>query len=99
MVGKLVVTGQEMPAVAKVCGRTCTKKHISADPVSIRLPYAIITSGAAEVEKVRDERHARGPRNNGSHILFDLQAVPGHEAEGAVLVPARITSEIPWRRQ
>ena len=65
LVGKLVVTGQEMPGVAKV---------LREDPVSVRLPYSFITKQVGLREWKRFEIHAQVPRNDGSHIQFDLQA-------------------------
>ena len=41
--GKAVVTGQEMPNCTKEMREDLYKKHVSADPVSCRLPYAVVT--------------------------------------------------------
>ena len=43
LVGGLVVTGQESPEVERRMREDVFKKHISADPVSCRLPYAVVT--------------------------------------------------------
>ena len=41
--GKTVVTGQEMPNCSREMREDLYKKHVSADPVSCRLPYAVVT--------------------------------------------------------
>ena len=43
LAGKAVVTGQEMPNETKEMREDLYKKHISADAVSCRLPYAVLT--------------------------------------------------------
>ena len=46
LAGKAVVTGQEMPSGGKEMRDDLYKKHVSADPVSCRLPYAVVTKQA-----------------------------------------------------
>ena len=43
LAGRAVVTGQEMPNETKEMREDIYKKHISADAVSCRLPYAVLT--------------------------------------------------------
>ena len=43
LVGALVVTGQESPESTKLVREDIFKRHVSADPVSCRLPYAVLT--------------------------------------------------------
>ena len=41
--GKLVTTGQEAVETSKGMREDLYKKHLSADPVPCRMPYAIVT--------------------------------------------------------
>ena len=43
LTNKLVVTGQEAVETSKSMREDLYKKHMSADPVPCRLPYAIVT--------------------------------------------------------
>ena len=66
LVGKLVVTSQEMPGYA---GEPLQKAQLRRPSVSSTTKCNIHkTSGAPGVEKVRDERHAQVRKNDGSYM-------------------------------
>ena len=79
------MTGLEVPGGAKVMREDPYKKRISADPVSVRQRFTILTEQVQlrVVEKVRNERHAQVPWNDqnwrqsscvGKNYFGDFQA-------------------------